>query len=183
MVSMSIILAMLRACEFSRSRVDKSMAMCDAKTIYEAMENGACLDTAAIISLLSGRSMEQLRSILQCYKELYGHDLSKSLRREKFEEFGKDLKRVIKCVEYPHKHFAKQLRKAWSNGQRESNVMAQEGLIRIVVTRHEIDMEEIERAFCNKSGVSLEMAIHKEIKDKNREGLMGDFLLALLKPH
>ncbi|KAA8536471.1 hypothetical protein F0562_028949 [Nyssa sinensis] len=142
-----ILLAVLKSCRNYSGKVDMSMAMCDAKTLYEAMESG----------------------------KLYGHEFVKSLKRSKCGQFGKELRIVIRCIQHPEKFFAKQLR--MKNGD------VREMVIRIVITRANIDIKEISRTYAAKTGSSLETLVRKEFnnnKDK-ASGIVADFLLGLIK--
>ncbi|KAJ0975092.1 hypothetical protein J5N97_017057 [Dioscorea zingiberensis] len=141
-----VLLAFLNSAKHEVGRTDTSMAMCDAKTFYEAIGSGKSIDKKAIISIISERNTRQLKTILQSYKQLYGHDLMKFLKLDKCGEFGSHLHTAIRCVQYPEKHFAKQLHLAENNG---SNV--HEVLIQTVITRAEIDIKCIKRVFAEKT--------------------------------
>lgn len=156
------------------------MAMCDAKTLYEAIGSGKSVDKTTIISLISQRNTNQLKIILQSYEQLYGHDFIKFLKIDKCGEFGRHLRTVMRCVQYPEKHFAKQLRLTIKDGGDVGVV-----LIRIVITRADIDIKCIKRVFAEKTGWSLESLIMKELccnsrNDCDHKGLVGDVLIALL---
>ncbi|RVW57521.1 Annexin D8 [Vitis vinifera] len=97
------------------SKVDRSMAMCDAKTLYEAMESGIFVDWKAVISLMSERNTGQLKAILISYKELYGQEFSKFLKCNKCGKFGKELRVVVRGMQYPERFLAKQLNRARQN--------------------------------------------------------------------
>ncbi|XP_077213214.1 annexin D2-like [Tasmannia lanceolata] len=180
-----ILLAILNSSGISGARVDMSMAMCDAKVIYEAMESGKSIDRKTIVSLLSLRSTGQLKAILDSYKQLYGHELFKSLKQEKCGEFGKILRIIIQSIQYPAKHFTKKLRGALRNNN------AQEVLIQTIVTRSSIDIKEINNLFSAKTGWSLESLVRNEFNTGSSSssgantdkanGLAADFLIALLK--
>ncbi|KAG9451586.1 hypothetical protein H6P81_011551 [Aristolochia fimbriata] len=168
--------AILNSTRFSGARVDASMAMCDAKMIYEAMESGKSIDRKTIFSIISQRNSGQLKAILQAYKQLYGHDFSQSLKQTKSGEFGKELLVIIKCIQYPEKHFAKQLQRAVEKGS------AQEALIRVVSTRAGSDIKGIKTAFSAKTGWSLESLVRSEFSNtENGNGLVADVLVGLLK--
>lgn len=103
----------------------------------------------------------------------------KFLKKEKCGEFGKSLYAVIKCIQFPEKHFSKQIRISLKNGT------ARKVIIRTVVTRAGIDVKNINRVFSKKTGWSLESLIRNEFSgssfsDKHFE-LVGDFLVALIK--
>ncbi|KAK9286681.1 hypothetical protein L1049_015082 [Liquidambar formosana] len=169
-----ILLAVLKSCRNYGGKADMSLAMCDAKTLYEAMESGKTIDQKTIISLISQRNTGQLKAILVSYKQLYGHEFSKALKGSKCGQFGKELRIIIRCIQHPEKFFAKQLMK---NGD------AREILTRIVITRLGIDIKDINKAFAAKTGSSLDNLVRREFsnsKDKSN-GIVADFLVGLIK--
>ncbi|XVE66531.1 hypothetical protein DITRI_Ditri08aG0086700 [Diplodiscus trichospermus] len=152
-----IMLAVLKSCRNHGGKADMSLAMCDAKTLYEALESGKNIDQKTITSVLSQRNNAQVRAILNSYKQLYGHEFSKSIKRSKCGQFGKELGVVIRCIQYPHKFFAKQLRMKNADGR--------EILIRTVITRSGIDIKGINKAFVAKTGSSLENLVIREFSN------------------
>ena len=130
-------MAVLNSSRIDGAIVDMSMAMCDAKVLFEAIESGKSIDKKTIISLLSLRTTAQLNAILLCYKQLYGPEFSKSLKREKCGMFGKELCTIITCVQHPEKYFVKQLRRALKNGN------IRDTLTRVIVTRSGISLKDI----------------------------------------
>ncbi|KAI4296347.1 hypothetical protein L6164_036313 [Bauhinia variegata] len=170
-----ILMAVLNSTRYYGCKVDTSRAMCDAKTLYEAVESGKTIDQKTILSLLSQRNSGQLRAILGCFKHLYGHEFSKSIKQSKCGQFGRELRIVIRCMQSPEKFFAKLLR--MKSGD------ARELIIRIVVTRSEIDIKLVSKAFAAKTGISLENFIRREFnstKDKKNETVVS-FLVSMIK--
>ncbi|PKU74899.1 Annexin D6 [Dendrobium catenatum] len=93
-------------------------------------------------------------------------------------EFGIQLRAVIRCIQFPEKHFEKQLRRAMVTGD------SQEVLIRTLVTRSGIDIKNIDRVFSEKTGWSLEGLIRNEFNCSSHENSLGwvrDALISLLK--
>ncbi|KAJ6843498.1 annexin D7-like [Iris pallida] len=176
-----VLLAVLKSCRYAGARVEAGMAMCDAKTLYEAIESGKHVDQRSIVSILGQRSTDQMKAILCSYRELYGHDFLKFLKKDKCGAFGKQLRVVVRCIQSPEKQLAKRLRRALMNSD------AREALIRIVVTRSEIDIERINGAFTAKSRWSLDGVIRNEFNNNSTShterdyNLVGDVLVALLK--
>ncbi|XAR53065.1 hypothetical protein NMG60_11021462 [Bertholletia excelsa] len=170
-----ILLAVFKSCHNNNGRVNMSMAMCDAKTLYEAMQSGKVIDQKTIISVISQRNTSQLKAILVSYKQLYGHELARSLKQTKCGQFGKELRIVIRCIQYPEKFFAKQLR--MRNGD------LRELLIRIVITRCEKDIKEISRVYATKTGVSLESLVRKEFSNSKDKayGIVAEILRRLIR--
>lgn len=154
-----------------------SMAMCDAKILYEAVESGRTVDWKCIISILSQRNNGQFRAILINYKQLYGNEFSRSIKQSKCGQFGKELRIVIRCMQSPEKFFAKQLRMKNADGR--------EILIRIIVTRAEIDVKDIDKLFVSKTGSSIENLVKREFKnnvgkDKNNH-IVASILINLIQ--
>ncbi|KAJ8619170.1 hypothetical protein MRB53_015356 [Persea americana] len=171
-----LLVAVLNSSRIDGARVDMSMAMCDAKVLFEAIESGKSIDKKTIISLLSLRTTAQLNAILLCYKQLYGPEFSKSLKREKCGMFGKELCTIITCVQHPEKYFVKQLRRALKNGN------IRDTLTRVIVTRSGISLKDINNAFTAKTGWSLESLVRSEFNSNDKtNGLVAEFLIALLK--
>ena len=109
MLFCQILVAVLTSSRYSGPSLDTSMAMCDAKTLYEAIACGQYVHQKIIISIPSQRSTNQIKAILSSYKQLYGYEFMKFLKKDKCGEFGKQLRVVIRCIQSPEKQFAKQL--------------------------------------------------------------------------
>ncbi|XAR73349.1 hypothetical protein NMG60_11007293 [Bertholletia excelsa] len=172
-----------RSCTFKwqvGGRVDMSMAMCDAKTLYEAVESGNSVDWKTIMSLISERNTAQMRAILVAYKQLYGYEFSKFLKGNKCGKLGREFRQVVRGIQFPHKFFVKQLRGALHNGADG----AREVLIRVTITRLEVDIRDISNGFAAKTGWSLGNFVRREFSDGGGDkssGLVGQFLLGLLQ--
>lgn len=173
--SIQSLLALLKSSRNHNSKANMSMAMCDAKTLYEAMESGKSIDHMTMISLISQRNTEQIKSILISYKQLYGCEFSKSLKRNICGQFGKELRIVMRSIQSPEKFFAKQIR------MRNSDL--KEILIRIIITRSKIDIKDINDVFATKTGGCLENVVRREFsnsKDKDN-GIVADILVEMIK--
>ncbi|XP_024019893.1 annexin D5 [Morus notabilis] len=170
-----ILLAVIKSCRNCGGKVDMSRAMCDAKTLYEAISSGKMVDQKAIISLFSQRNTSQVRAILASYKKLYGNEFSKSLKQSKCGQFGKELRIVVRCAQNPEKFFAKQLRM--------KNADSREILIRIIVTRSEIDIKEINKVFAAKTGSSVENLVKREFNNNKNSSndMVNRVLIRLIK--
>ncbi|KAL0908553.1 hypothetical protein M5K25_023053 [Dendrobium thyrsiflorum] len=151
----------------SGERFDTSMALCDAKVLYEAVTSSKFIDHNSIISIMNLRNIDQIKTILSSFKHLFGHEFIKFLKYYNSGEFGIQLRAVIRCIQFPEKHFAKQLRRAMVTGD------SQEVLIRTLVTRSGIDIKNIDSAFSEKTGWSLESLIRNEFNCSSHENSLG----------
>ncbi|KAF2915901.1 hypothetical protein DAI22_09g075500 [Oryza sativa Japonica Group] len=112
-------------------RVDATMAMCDAKTLYEAVEiSAARVDQRSVLQLLRHRSGDQLRAVLASYRRLYGQELARALKRKDGDTSGGGggrrgesssfpgiLRAALRCAQLPERHFARAVRAALERGE------------------------------------------------------------------
>lgn len=167
-------------------RVDATMAMCDAKTLYEAVEIGRHVDQRCILQLLRHRSGDQLRAVLASYRRLYGQELARALKRKGDNgrgEFARLLRAALRCAQFPERHFARAVRAALEGGG--GGAAAREALVRAVVTRAGVDVRRVNQAFAAKTGWTMESVVRNEFGGagarKVDDGLVGDLLVELLK--
>uniref|UniRef100_A0A0E0QQI5 Annexin n=1 Tax=Oryza rufipogon TaxID=4529 RepID=A0A0E0QQI5_ORYRU len=176
-------------------RVDATMAMCDAKTLYEAVEiSAARVDQRSVLQLLRHRSGDQLRAVLASYRRLYGQELARALKRKDGDTSGGGggrrgesssfpgiLRAALRCAQLPERHFARAVRAALERG----GGAAREALVRTVVTRAGVDVRRVNQAFAAKTGWTLESVVRNEFGSggtgKSDDGLTGDLLVELLK--
>lgn len=165
----------MKSSQYYAGKADTSMAMCDAKTLYEAVETGKTIDQRSIVLIMSQRNTGQIKAILSSYRQLYGHEFSKAIKQSKCGQFGKELRVMIRCIQNPGKFFAKQLRMKSGDGR--------ELLIRVVVTRSGIDIKDINNAFTAKTGSSLENLVRREFnnKDSKTNGIVAAILTGLIR--
>lgn len=151
-------------------QVNMQLAQADCRELFRAGEGRLGTDEAAIIFILSSRSSAQLNACFNMYKQIYGHDIEKAMKRETSGNFLNALRAIIKCVHYPAKYFAKVLYKSMKGMGTDDAT-----LIRVVVTRAEIDMQYIKSEFVRKYKKSLE-----EMISSDTSGSYKKFLLALI---
>ncbi|GAB4850603.1 hypothetical protein Ancab_029912 [Ancistrocladus abbreviatus] len=144
----------------------------DAKTLYKAGERRLGTDEKTFIRLFSERSREDLAAMDSAYHGLYGHSLKKAVKKETSGLFKFALLTILRCAINPGKYFAKVLRKAMKGLGTDDTT-----LIRVIVTRTEIDMQYIKAEYHRKYKKTLNDAVHSETSGSYRA-----FLLALLGP-
>ncbi|KAJ8528963.1 hypothetical protein K7X08_035798 [Anisodus acutangulus] len=83
---------------------------------------------------------------------------NESLRKGNFGEFEEALEAVVKYIYSPTKYFAQMLDECLKGTTRDKGA-----LIRILVSRAEVDMEDILLAFNKRYGVDLKNAIRQSI--------------------
>lgn len=168
-----LLLAYLSTPRYEGREVDNQMAQNDAKALYKAGEKKFGTDEKTFIRIFSERSGAHLAAVSSIYQNVYGNSLKKAVKSETSGLFKLALLTILQCSENPAKHFAKVLRKAMKGlGTHDTT------LIRVIVTRTEIDMQYIKAEYLKKYKKTLNDAVHSETSGHYRS-----FLLSLLGPN
>ncbi|KAK2542706.1 Anxa6 [Columba guinea] len=148
--------------------VSEDLVEQDAKDLLEAGEQKWGTDEAQFIYILGRRSKQHLRLVFDEYLKISGKPIERSIRGELSGDFEKLMLAVVKCVRSTAEYFAERLYKAMKGlGTRDNT------LIRIMVSRSEIDMLDIREVFRTK----YEKSLYNMIK----EDTSGEYKKALLK--
>ncbi|XP_054841201.1 annexin A13 [Eublepharis macularius] len=165
-----ILLSVLQANREEGMEINDGLAQNDAKDLYEAGEGRWGTDESAFNSILAQRNYMQLRATFEAYKRLTGKDIEDSIKSETSGDLEKAYLTLVRCVKDCQEYFAARLHDAMSGAGTD-----EETLIRILVTRAEIDLQTIKEKFQKMYQKSLAEAIQSETS--------GDFkklLIALL---
>ncbi|XP_021292264.1 annexin D5-like isoform X2 [Herrania umbratica] len=168
-----LLLAYVSTSRYEGLEVDREMALKDAKALYKAGEKKLGTDEKTFIRIFSERSRAQLGAISSVYHDMYGGSLKKAVKSETSGKFEHGLLTILKCSENPAKYFAKVLHKAMKGLGTDDTT-----LIRVIVTRTEMDMQYIKAEYLRKYKKTLNDAVHSETSGHYRT-----FLLSLLGPN
>ncbi|XP_014756813.1 annexin D5 isoform X2 [Brachypodium distachyon] len=163
-----LLLAYLGVPRHEGPEVDPSAVTHDARELYKAGEKRLGTDERTFIRIFSERSWAHLASVASAYQHMYARSLEKAVKSETSGNFGFGLLTVLRCAESPAKYFAKVMHKAMK-GLGTSDTT----LIRVVVTRTEIDMQYIKAEYHKKYKRSLADAIHSETSGNYRTFLLS----------
>ncbi|KAM9795198.1 annexin A5a [Neosynchiropus ocellatus] len=139
----------------------------DAKELYAAGEGKFGTDEETFISILGTRSVEHLRRVFQAYREICARDIEDSIEGETTGNLESLLLAVVKCVRSVPAFFAESLYRSMRRAGTDDDT-----LIRVMVTRSEVDMLDIRACFKKTYGASLYTTI--------QEDTTGDYQKALL---
>lgn len=168
-----LLLAYISKPRYEGPEIDRVMVDRDAKALYKAGEKKLGTDEKTFINIFSERSRAQLAAIKTAYHDMYGNSLKKAIKKETSGYFEFALLTILRCAENPGKYFAKMLYKSMKGMGTDDST-----LIRIIVTRTEIDMQYIKIEYRKKYGKTLNDAVTSETS-----GHYKHFLLALLGPN
>uniref|UniRef100_A0A0D9XDF2 Annexin n=1 Tax=Leersia perrieri TaxID=77586 RepID=A0A0D9XDF2_9ORYZ len=168
-----LLLAYVGIPRYEGPEVDPTIVTHDAKDLYKAGEKRLGTDEKTFIRVFTERSWAHLASVASAYHHMYDRSLEKVVKSETSGNFEVALLTILRCAENPAKYFAKVLRKSMKGmGTNDST------LIRVVVTRTEIDMQYIKAEYYKKYKKSLAEAINSETSGNYRT-----FLLSLVGSH
>ncbi|KAE8710684.1 monoglyceride lipase-like [Hibiscus syriacus] len=165
-----LLLAYLSTHRSEGLEVDREKAMKDAKALFKAGEKKLGTDEKTFICVFSERSRAQLATISAAYHDMYGGSLKKAVKSETSGKFEHGLLTILKCPQNPAKYFAKVLHDAMKGLRTDDSTV-----IRVIVTRTEIDMHYIKAEYLRKYKKTLNDAIHS-----GTSGHYRTFLLSLL---
>jgi len=142
-----------RSCE-----VDSAAAEEDAQKLYEAGEKSLGTDESRLNVILASRSYEQLALIFNIYEKISSKTVEQALSSELSGDLYDGMIAIVKIVRDIPTYFAERLytsmKGAGTNDKR---------LIRVMVSRSEIDLEDIKEVFEAKYEQSLEQFITADV--------------------
>ncbi|XP_003408226.2 annexin A13 [Loxodonta africana] len=165
-----ILLALLQASRDEGDNIDKDLAGQDAKDLYDAGEGRWGTEELAFNEVLARRSLNQLQATFQAYQILIGKDIEEAIEEETSGNLKKAYLTIVRCARDREGYFAECLYKSM-----EGTGTDEETLIRIILTRAEVDLQGIKAKFQEK--------YQKSLSDMVRSDTSGDFqklLVALL---
>lgn len=149
-----LLVSLCNASRDESNTLDPSAAKADAQSLYQAGKARFGTDEVVFNQILCSRNFEQLKLIIKEYQLIGGHSLEQAIRDEFSGDIETGLLAIIKCVNSRSEFFASQLYRSMKGlGTNDSQ------LIRVVVTRSEIDMQDIKSTFFSKYGKTLKSFI------------------------
>ncbi|XP_072526879.1 annexin A5-like [Salminus brasiliensis] len=147
--------------------VQEGTIQSDAQALFDAGEKKFGTDEDQFISILGNRSAEHLRRVFDAYLKLSGFQIEESIQKETSGDLKEVLLAVVKCARSVPVYLAECLYKSMKGTGTDDAT-----LIRIMVSRSEIDLLDIRAEFRKMFATSL----HNMIKNDTT----GDYSKALL---
>ena len=114
----------------------------DAQALYQAGEGRWGTDEATFVRIFTQRSAAELDMISSCYQQLRGNTLHHAIDKEFSGDTKKLLHTILEGLQDPAAYFAKRIRESVQGvGTNDSR------LIRVIVSRSEVDMPRIKQAY------------------------------------
>ncbi|XP_056379156.1 annexin A1-like [Hyla sarda] len=167
------LLALIKGERSESTAVNEEQADNDARALYEAGEKRKGTDVPTFINLLTSRSIPHLRQVFARYSRYSKNDMTKALDLELKGDIESCLISLVKCIVSKPAYFAERFYLAMKgSGTKHKD------LIRLLVSRNEIDLNEIKTHYKRLYGKSLRQAI----KEEKLKGDYETIVLALCGP-
>ncbi|XP_004075129.1 annexin A1 [Oryzias latipes] len=161
------LLAMLSAKKDEGEKVDLELAQKDAKILFEASGNSK-INVSTFIEILTSRSGPQLKKTFQHYASVSDTSLPKALELQLKGDIEDCLIDIVKCAWNTPAFFAEKLHNSMKGSGTRDNT-----LIRILVSRSEVDLKKIIEEYKAMFGRRLQEDIQKDTKGDYQQILLG----------
>ncbi|XP_048365593.1 annexin A5 [Sphaerodactylus townsendi] len=163
-----MLVVLLQAGRDPDGSIKESLIEQDAQELLKAGELKWGTDEEKFITILGTRSIVHLRKVFDKYMTISGFHIEETIDRETSGHLEKLLLAIVKCVRSVPAFFAESLFHAMKGAGTDDDT-----LIRILVTRSEIDLLDIRQAFRRDFSKSLYHAIQKDTSGDYRNGLLN----------
>ncbi|XP_059202105.1 annexin A6 isoform X1 [Centropristis striata] len=148
--------------------VDADLVEQDAQDLYAAGEEQWGTDEAKFIMILGSRSVTHLRMVFDEFEKIAEMTIEDSIKRELSGDFERLMLAVVHSIRCVPMFFAKRLYKSMKGLGTADNT-----LIRIMISRSQIDMLDIRECF--------RLAYEKSLYNMIQDDTSGDYKRTLLK--
>ncbi|KAL0272471.1 UNVERIFIED_CONTAM: hypothetical protein PYX00_005427 [Menopon gallinae] len=147
---------------------DRERAVSAAQELVSAGEGKWGTDEEVFNKILAHESFAQLRLIFEEYKNLAGRTIEQGIKNELSGELKEAALAIVECVQCPPTFFARRLHHAMAGAGTDDVT-----LIRIVVSRSEIDLGNIKSEYERLYDKTLESAIRGETHGHYKKALLA----------
>uniref|UniRef100_A0A8C1RKK6 Annexin n=1 Tax=Cyprinus carpio TaxID=7962 RepID=A0A8C1RKK6_CYPCA len=148
-------------------QVRKDLIQSDAQALLAAGEQKYGTDEGQFITILGNRSNAHLRRVFDEYRKISGYEIEESIQRETSGTLQEVLLAVVKCARGVPGYFAESLYNAMKGSGTDD-----QKLIRIMVSRSEVDMMDIRAEFRKRFATSLHKTIQGDTSGDYRKALL-----------
>ncbi|XP_058813643.1 annexin B10-like [Topomyia yanbarensis] len=146
--------------------LDPDHAVAQAKQLYDAGEGKWGTDEAVFSKILVHSSFDQLEYVFEEYKKLTGRTIEQALKAELSGDYYEALSAIVECVQMAPHFFAKRLFEAMDGLGTDDTT-----LIRIIVSRAEIDLQNIKDEYEQMYNKTLMSAVKSETSGDYKKAL------------
>ncbi|XP_064594867.1 annexin A6-like [Liolophura sinensis] len=163
-----LLVGLVQANRSDSSEIDRNKAHQDAKAMYEAGEKKWGTDESRFNVILVSRSYAQLRATFEEYRKISKKEIEEVLKSELSGDLLRGMLTIVRCVKNKAAHFARQLQKTMKGLGTDDDT-----LLRVVISRCEIDMVQIKEEFEKLTGQTLEQFIADDLSGDYRKIILS----------
>lgn len=164
----TLVLAIFSGCRNESVEIDVGAAKADAYTLYNACTGRLDTDEEAVNTIFCQRNYQQLDLIFKLYEKKMNRTIEKVIESELSGDSKKLLLAICKCIAKKSEYFAEGLYNCSDNLTSRTN----SHIIRILITRCDVDLKDIKKSFEKLSRKTLAQFVKEETR--------GDYQKALL---
>ncbi|XP_062333347.1 annexin A5b isoform X2 [Osmerus eperlanus] len=137
------------------------------QALFQAGEKKFGTDEQEFVTILGNRSAEHLRKVFDAYMKLSGYQIEESIKRETSGNLENLLLAVVKCARSVPAYFAETLYNSLKGAGTEDQT-----LMRVMVSRSEVDMMDIRAEYRKMFACSLHSMIKGDTSGDYRKTLL-----------
>ncbi|XP_038071685.1 double zinc ribbon and ankyrin repeat-containing protein 1-like [Patiria miniata] len=137
-----LLVSVLQGARPEGDEVDPDKAQADAMALYKAGEDKWGTDESRFNAIMMSRSYAQLRATFEEYGKISKNDIEQAIKKEMSGDLKEGMLTVVRCVRNKHKFFADKLYKSMKGLGTDDDT-----LMRILISRCEVDMQNIKAEF------------------------------------
>uniref|UniRef100_A0AAQ5XUK8 Annexin n=1 Tax=Amphiprion ocellaris TaxID=80972 RepID=A0AAQ5XUK8_AMPOC len=137
------------------------------QALFKAGEQKYGTDEQSFVTILGNRSAEHLRKVFDAYMKMTGYEMEESIQRETSGNLSALLLAVVKCARSVPAYFAETLYYAMKGAGTDDDT-----LIRVMVSRSEVDLLDIRSHFRRLFACSLHSMIRGDTGGDYRKALL-----------
>ncbi|KAJ1297089.1 hypothetical protein BS78_01G351200 [Paspalum vaginatum] len=164
----SLLVGLVTAYRYEGARVSEDLAKEEAKALGAAVKAAPAarlVQNEQVVRVLTTRSKPQLRATFRIYKELHGgKPLEEDLAAEPC------LQEAVRCLDSPSKYFSEVIGRVFRD---DADKQAKAALTRVVVSRADVDMEDIKDTYAKQHGGKLADAVAKKTHGHYKDALLA----------
>ncbi|MBN3300567.1 ANXA4 protein, partial [Amia calva] len=145
-----VLVSLLTAGRDESTKVDNVLAVQDAKDLYQAGEARWGTDEVKFLTVLCVRNKQHLLKVFEEYHKIAGRDVEDSIKREMSGTLEDVFLAIVRSIKSKPGFFAERLYKSMKGLGTTDSI-----LIRVMVSRAEIDMLDIKAQFLKMYGKTL----------------------------
>jgi len=149
-------------------QVDMNKAQVDAQRLYKAGEKRWGTDENTFNMILASQSYEQLRAVFDAYSQVSKHDIEHAIKNEMSGDVSTGMLTIVRMIRSKQGYFADRLYHSMKGAGTDDRT-----LIRVVVSRCEVDMKQIKIEFQKRYGKDLIAFVRDDVSGDYRRMMLA----------